>query len=73
MEENKKEEKITFQVDKNADFNEWYNSIVRKAELCDLRYNVKGFVVFQYWSVAAMKQMYNILEEILERKNHKPY
>ncbi|MFA4907511.1 MAG: proline--tRNA ligase [archaeon] len=65
--------RVTFGIDKNADFNEWYNSIVRKAELCDLRYNVKGFVVFQYWSVAAMKQMYNILEAILERKRHKPY
>ena len=68
----KKDEKgIT--VKKNENFSEWYTEIVQKAELCDLRYNVKGFVVFQPWSVLAMEKMYKYLESVLQSKGHKPY
>ena len=31
-------------VKKNSDFSEWYSEIVQKAELGDLRYNIKGFL-----------------------------
>ena len=34
-------------VEKDEDFSEWYSQVVQKAELGDLRYNVKGFLVFQ--------------------------
>ncbi len=60
-------------VKKNENFSEWFSEIVQKAELADLRYNLKGFLVFQPWSVLAMEKMYNILENILQRKGHKPY
>jgi prolyl-tRNA synthetase len=66
------EEKTTFNIDKEKDFSSWYNEIVSKAELADLRYNVKGFVVFQPWSVLAMKQMYALWEKELEARNHLP-
>ena len=33
-------------VKKKDNFSEWYTQIVQKAELADVRYNVKGFVVF---------------------------
>ena len=66
------EEKVTFNIDKNRDFNSWYNEIVDKAELADIRYNVKGFVVFRPWSVIAMKAMYDIWEKELERRGHLP-
>ncbi len=58
---------------KNLDFSEWYTQLVQKAELADLRYNVKGFLVFQPWSVLAMEKMYKIFESVLQRKGHKPY
>jgi len=58
---------------KEDDFSEWYTNIIQKAELADLRYNVKGFLVFQPWSVLAMEKMYDILEKVLQRKGHKPY
>lgn len=66
------EEKVTFNVDKRKDFSGWYNEIVDKAELADLRYNVKGFVVFRPWSVITMKAMYDMWEKALEGRGHLP-
>lgn len=57
---------------KKADFSEWYTEITKEAGLCDLRYNVKGFVVFMPWSVMSMKKMYSVYEKELEAKGHKP-
>jgi len=65
--------KTIFSIDKNKDFSNWYTDIVQKAELADLRYNVKGFLVFQPWSVLSMEKMFRHLEEALQKKNHKPY
>ncbi|OIO41510.1 proline--tRNA ligase [Candidatus Pacearchaeota archaeon CG_4_9_14_3_um_filter_31_7] len=65
--------KITFNISKEKNFSEWYSEIIAKAELADLRYNVKGFLVFQPWSVEVMEIMYDILESILKRKGHRPY
>lgn len=71
--EKKEEKKVTFQVSKKDNFSEWYTDIVQKAELGDLRYNVKGFIVFQPWSVLSMEHMFYYLETALRRKGHKPY
>src|SRR3989344_344272 len=68
-----KEEKITFNISKEKNFSEWYTEIVKKAELADLRYNVKGFLVFQPWAVLSMEKMYDYLEKSLQKKGHKPY
>ncbi len=70
---NVKEEKITFGVPKYDDFSNWFTTIVQKAELGDIRYNVKGFVVFQPWSVLSMEKMYKYMEKALQKKGHKPY
>jgi len=55
-----------------SNFSEWYNEITKEAKLCDLRYNVKGFVVFMPWSVKTMKIMYADFEKELESTGHKP-
>ncbi len=57
---------------KNENFSEWYTEILQKAELADIRYNVKGFVVFRPWSVLTMERMYDIYEKELQNKGHKP-
>ncbi|MFC1685891.1 proline--tRNA ligase [Nanoarchaeota archaeon] len=62
---------ITVKRDEN--FSEWYSQVVQKAELADLRYNIKGFLVFQPWSVLSMEKMYSHLQTALQRKGHKPY
>ena len=68
-----KNKKKIFGVSKEEDFSTWYTEVVKKAELGDLRYNVKGFLVFQPWSVLCMEKMYDYLEKVLKRKGHKPY
>jgi prolyl-tRNA synthetase len=67
----KNEEGITARKEEN--FSEWFTQLVQKNELADLRYNVKGFLVFQPWSVLCMEKMYKFLEENLQKKGHKPY
>ncbi len=58
---------------KKENFSEWYTQIVQKAELADLRYNIKGFVVFQPWAVLSMEKMFYYLEKTLQKKGHSPY
>lgn len=60
-------------VSRKDDFSEWFSEVVQKAELADLRYNVKGFLVYQPWAVRAMNLMYAHMEKTLQRKGHEPY
>jgi len=57
---------------KKNNFSEWYTEICNKGELADIRYNVKGFVVFRPWAVKAMNNMFAILEKELESRGHSP-
>src|SRR3989338_2556889 len=59
-------------VKKSADFSEWFTQLTQKAGLSDLRYNVKGFVVYMPWSVMTMKKMYSAFEKALEENGHQP-
>ncbi|MCD6549753.1 proline--tRNA ligase [Candidatus Micrarchaeota archaeon] len=59
-------------VSKEKNFSEWFTEIVKEAGLADLRYNVKGFVVYMPWSVITMEKMYDIYEKELLRTGHKP-
>src|SRR3989344_5519450 len=68
-----KSEKETFNIDKEKNFSEWFQEIVPKAELADIRYNVKGFIVFQPWSVLSMEKIYAMTEKLLQENSHKPY
>lgn len=58
---------------KEENFSDWYTQIVQRAELADLRYNIKGFVVFQPWAVLSMEKMFQYMEKALQRKGHSPY
>lgn len=60
-------------VKKAENFSEWYSEIIQKTELVDLRYNVKGFLVFQPWSVLCIEKMYDHMEKALQKKGHSPY
>lgn len=62
-----------FSSKKSRDFSAWFSEIVQKAELGDLRYNVKGFIVFQPWSVLSIEKIYDYFERALQKKGHKPY
>lgn len=73
MSSEKKEPKSTiFDIDKEKNFPDWYGEICRVAELADIRYGVKGFTPFPPWSLMSMNNMFDILEEVLQRKDHLP-
>lgn len=52
------------------DFNEWFNEIIYKAELADIRYNIKGLVVFRPWSVFSISQMFRMYEDKFNETGH---
>ncbi len=70
MKEDVKQEGLT--IKKGENFSEWYTQVVQKAELADIRYNVKGFIVFRPWSVLSMEKMFDLLEHELQNKGHLP-
>jgi len=53
-------------------FSNWYNEILKTADLIDLRYNVKGFIVYRPWSMHIIKKIYQLWEQELEKNGHKP-
>ncbi|TFG00862.1 MAG: proline--tRNA ligase [Promethearchaeota archaeon] len=59
-------------VKKEEDFSAWYTEILTKAELADIRYNIKGFVVYREWATISIKKMYAKYEELLEENGHLP-
>jgi prolyl-tRNA synthetase len=65
-------EKVTFNVDKEKDFSGWYSEIIEKAEVADIRYNVKGFVVVRPLGAEIIENMYRMWESELRTRGHKP-
>ncbi len=59
-------------VKKHENFSEWYSQVLEKAEVTDLRFNVKGFVVIRPWGAMAIENMYDIYEKALQKRKHKP-
>jgi prolyl-tRNA synthetase len=59
-------------VKKEEDFSAWYTEILTKAEIADIRYNVKGFVVYREWATITIKKMYAKYEALLEKNGHLP-
>ena len=59
--------------DKTKQPSEWYTEIIKEAELADIRYGIKGCLVFQHWAVESMELMYDFLEKDLKKRGHKNY
>lgn len=64
--------KTTFNISKKDNFSEWYSEILNKAEITDLRYGVKGFVVIRPWGAKIIEKMYRIYESALRVTGHDP-
>lgn len=64
--------KETFNINKESNFSEWYSEIINRAEIADLRYNVKGFVVIRPWGALIIEKMYKFYEKELQKKGHLP-
>ncbi|MHA2391277.1 MAG: proline--tRNA ligase [Promethearchaeota archaeon] len=73
MAKKKKEAPITgITVSKDEDFSAWYTELINKAELADIRYNIKGFVVYREWATLTIRKMYKKTEDLLDKKGHLP-
>jgi len=72
--QNNEEESLieTFNINKIENFSEWFTEIVKTTELADMRYNVKGFIVYPPWSTISMKLMFDIYEAEMNKFGHKP-
>ncbi len=69
MSEDKKQA-ITAKKDEN--FSEWYTQLVEKAELADIRYGIKGFVVYREWAQITIEKMFRIMSDALDMTGHMP-
>ena len=65
-------EELGLSVKKPEDFGKWYLEVVKKAEVVDTRYGVKGFQVFMPLGMSTMKEITKLFEGALERNGHKP-
>ncbi|VUT28057.1 MAG: Proline--tRNA ligase [Candidatus Syntrophoarchaeum sp. GoM_oil] len=52
---------------KEEDFSEWYNEILRTAEIMDVRYPVKGLYVWFPFGFAMRRRVYDLLRSLLDR------
>jgi prolyl-tRNA synthetase len=68
--ENKSEEGLN--AKRNENFSEWYSEVIEKAEVVDIRYGVKGFIVIRPWGAMTIENMYKFYEEALQKRGHKP-
>ena len=57
--------------DKLKQFGEWYDLVSEKAELADVRYGVKGFVVYRPNLMHIVNEIYEALERHLRAKGHR--
>ncbi|MFX0011656.1 MAG: proline--tRNA ligase [Candidatus Hermodarchaeota archaeon] len=73
MANKKKEAPLTgITISKEEDFSGWFTELITKADLADVRYNIKGFVVYREWTTITIKKMYAKYEKCLEDKGHMP-
>jgi prolyl-tRNA synthetase len=73
MVKKKKEVPLTgITVSKEEDFSGWFTELINKAELSDIRYNIKGFVVYREWATLTIRKMYHKTEDLLDKKGHLP-
>jgi len=57
-------------IDKFSDFPEWYHSILRDADIVDVRYPLKGMIVWRPYGLKALRLAQRILVELLEGTGH---
>lgn len=52
-----------------AEFSEWYNDILWRADIMDVRYPVKGLYVWFPFGFGIRKRVYGVLRELLDREH----
>lgn len=57
-------------IDKYRDFDEWYHTVLREADIVDIRYPVKGMMVWKPYGLKALRLIQEILINLLEETGH---
>nr|WP_238529042.1 proline--tRNA ligase [Thermogladius calderae] len=57
-------------IDKFSNFPEWYHDILRDADIVDIRYPVKGMIVWRPYGLKALRLAQGILIRLLEETGH---
>jgi prolyl-tRNA synthetase len=57
-------------IDKYLDFDDWYHDALREADLVDIRYPVKGMIVWKPYGLKALRLTQRILLDLLEKTGH---
>ena len=57
-------------VTTRADFGEWYNEVIERADLSDKRYPIKGMNVWKPYGWKAMRLIDGLIREEMERTGH---
>ena len=60
-------EEDTGALPRKEDFSRWYNEILWRAEIMDVRYPVKGLYVWYPYGFAVRKRAYGILQSLMDR------
>lgn len=61
---------VKFNYDKEEDFSEWFDEVLKEAELVDKRYPAKGFIVHRPNAEFVEDKIMNMFEETLKGKGH---
>lgn len=59
-----------FRMDKYSDFPKWYHSILKYAEIVDIRYPIKGMNVWMPYGLKALRNIQKIMIDLLEKTGH---
>jgi prolyl-tRNA synthetase len=65
-------EELGLSVKKAENFGKWYLEVLKKAGVLDTRYGIKGFLVYMPLGMLTVKEIYNLFEDELETRKHKP-
>ncbi|MDP8023077.1 MAG: proline--tRNA ligase [Nitrososphaeria archaeon] len=55
------------------DFSQWYDYVIYNADLIDIRYGVKGTVVYKPEAMDIIDSLYSLFESKLKERGHKKY
>ncbi len=57
---------------KEDDFSDWYHKVLEDAGILDMRYPIKGMVIYRRWGLFIVREMQRFLEKRLEEVGHEP-
>jgi prolyl-tRNA synthetase len=57
-------------IKKETDFSSWYDEVLQEAELVDIRYGVKGFIIYRPNIMRIINQVFRLYDKELEKTDH---